>query len=69
MAAVPHPFENADGQTVCPPGVVCPNPAFLLTNDTKPEMDLLRYYPDRGRSRHRFVVLAAVPGRGRTPSS
>ena len=48
MAAVPHPFENAQGQTVCPPGVVCPNPAFLLTNDTKPEMDLLRYYPDMG---------------------
>ncbi len=48
MAAVPHPFENAQGQSVCPAGVVCPNPAFLLTNDTKPEMDLLRYYPDRG---------------------
>ena len=48
MAAVPHPYENSEGQSVCPAGVVCPNPAFLLTNDTKPEMDLLRYYPDRG---------------------
>ncbi len=42
IAAIPH-----DSQAFGPTDTI-PNPAFLLTNRTAPELDLLRYYPDEG---------------------
>jgi hypothetical protein len=50
IAAVPHPYETTNGTSACPANMSCPNPSFLETNHSAPEIDLLRYYADEGVS-------------------
>jgi hypothetical protein len=56
IVAIPHD-KAAFG---CSPGAACPaepNPAYLETNNTTPQLNVLRYYPDDGSSLHRPYIL------------
>ncbi len=59
IAAVPHDLVDACGPNT-PDQLPCPGPAFLETNHSSAQIDLLRYYSDDGSSLHRpFLQLEA----------
>jgi hypothetical protein len=66
IAAIPHdstPYSPAPGCEYFPTNYVgpCVRPAFLETNHSTPEIDLIRYYDDLGSSLQRpFLVKEAA---------